>query len=95
VASMAHLNNASAIIVFDRDGIATTQISCRRPDMPIIAVCNDETVANHLCLSRGVFPIYDTEMFGRRDTDAAVKTLKIKIGNVVIVDDGTISLRDL
>ena len=95
VASMAHLNNASAIVVFDRDGIATTQISCRRPDMPIIAVCNDETVANHLCLSRGVFPIYDTEMFGRRDTDAAVKTLKIKIGNVVIVDDGTISLRDL
>ena len=95
VASMAHLNNASAIVVFDRDGIATTQISCRRPDMPIIAVCNDETVANHLCLSRGVFPIYDTEMFGTRDTDAAVKTLKIKIGNVVIVDDGTISLRDL
>lgn len=95
VASMAHLNNASAIVVFDRDGIATTQISCRRPDMPIVAVCNDETVANHLCLSRGVFPIYDTEMFGRRDTDAAVKTLKIKMGAIVIVDDGTISLREL
>ncbi|MFQ6759910.1 MAG: pyruvate kinase [Alphaproteobacteria bacterium] len=95
VASMAHLNNASAIVVFDRDGIATTQISCRRPDMPIVAVCNDETVANQLCLSRGVFPIYDTEMFGRRDTDAAVKTLKIKMGAIVIVDDGTISLREL
>ncbi len=95
VASMAHLNNASAIVVFDRDGIATTQISCRRPDMPIVAVCNDETVANQLNLSRGVFPIYDTEMFGRRDTDAAVKTLKIKMGAIVIVDDGTISLREL
>ncbi len=95
VASMAHLNNASAIVVFDRDGIATTQISCRRPDMPIVAVCNDETVANQLNLSRGVFPIYDTEIFGRRDTDAAVKTLKIKMGAIVIVDDGTISLREL
>lgn len=95
VASMAHLNNASAIIVFDRDGVATTQISCRRPDMPIIAVCNDETVANQLCLSRGVYPIFDPEIFGRRDEKMAANVLKIKLGSVVIVDDGTISLRDL
>jgi pyruvate kinase len=95
VASMAHLNNASAIIVFDRDGVATTQISCRRPDMPIIAVCNDETVANQLCLSRGVYPIFDPEIFGRRDEKMAAHVLKIKLGSVVIVDDGTISLRDL
>ena len=95
VASMAHLNNTSAIIVFDKDGFATTEISCRRPDMPIVAVCNDETVANHLCLSRGVFPIYDTEIFGTRDAESAAKTIGIRIGAVVIVDDGTISLRDL
>jgi pyruvate kinase len=62
--------------------------------MPIIAVCNDETVANHLCLNRGVFPIFDTEIFGRRDSDVAAKSLGIKIGEVVIVDDGTISLRN-
>ena len=95
VASMAHLNNASAIIVFDRDGVATTEISCRRPDMPIVAVCNDETVANHLCLSRGVFPICDPEIFGRRDAKSAAKTIGIRIGAVVIVDDGTISLCEL
>lgn len=95
VASMAHLNNASAIIVFDKDGIASTEISCRRPDMPIIAVCNDETIANQLCLSRGVFPIFDTEIFGMRDAKMAAKILNIKLGSVVIVDDGTISLRDL
>ena len=95
VASMAHLNNASAIIVFDRDGVATTEISCRRPDMPIIAVCNDETVANQLCLNRGVFPIFDTEIFGRRDELRAAKSVGINIGAVVVVDDGTISLRDL
>ena len=95
VASMAHLNNASAIIVFDKDGIASTEISCRRPDMPIVAVCNDETIANQLCLSRGVFPIFDTEIFGMRDAKMAAKILNIKLGSVVIVDDGTISLRDL
>ena len=92
---MAHLNNASAIIVFDKDGIATTEISCRRPDMPIVAVCNDEIVANQLCLLRGVSPIYDTETFGRRDAESAAKIMGIKIGAVVIVDDGTISLREL
>ena len=95
VASMAHLNNAAAIIVFDRDGIATTEISCRRPDMPIIAVCNDETVANQLCLCRGVFPICDTETFGRRDETMAAKIFGIKIGDVVVVDDGTICLKAL
>ncbi len=95
VASMAHLNNASAIIVFDKDGIASTEISCRRPDMPIVAVCNDETIANQLCLSRGVFPIFDTEIFGMRDAKMAAKILNIKLGSVVIVDDGAISLRDL
>ena len=95
VASMAYLNNASAIVVFDRDGIATTEISCRRPDMPIIAVCNDETVANQLCLNRGVYPIFDTEIFGRRDEIMATKNFGIKIGDIVVVDDGTISLHDL
>ena len=95
VASMAHLNNAAAIIVFDRDGIATTEISCRRPDMPIIAVCNDETVANQMCINRGVFPMFDEEIFGRRDEKMAAKSFGIKIGDVVVVDDGTISLRGL
>ncbi len=95
VASMAHLNNASAIIVFDRDGVATTEISCRRPDMPIVAVCNDETVANQLCINRGVFTIFDEEIFGRRDNVAAAKSFGIRIGNVVVVDDGNISLRGL
>ena len=95
VASMAHLNNASAIIVFDKDGIATTEISCRRPDMPIIAVCNDETIANHLCLSRGVSPMFDSEIFGCRDYNAAAKSFGIKLGDVVVVDDGTISLCEL
>ena len=95
VSSMAHLNNASAIIVFDKDGGATTEISCRRPDMPIIAVCNEEIVANQLCLNRGVFPIFNEEIFGRRDEVRAAKAAGINIGSVVVVDDGTISLKSL
>ena len=36
VASMAYLNKASAIVVFARDTITATEISCRKPDIPVI-----------------------------------------------------------
>ncbi|MCL2339064.1 MAG: pyruvate kinase [Proteobacteria bacterium] len=92
VASMAHLNHATAIVVFDRDGDATRGISCRRPDMPIIAVCNSDVVANQLTLSRGVYPIFDARMFGQRDTAAALARFKIAPGKTVIVDEDSIML---
>ncbi len=93
VSSMAYLNKASAIVVFDKDGIATTEIACRRPDIPIISVCRDSTVANQLCLVRGVTTIYDPELFGMRDGFGAAHRFGINMGLVVIVDDGKISLR--
>jgi pyruvate kinase len=92
VASMAHLNKARAIIVFDRDGNATREISCRRPDMPIIAVCNSDIVANQLCLLRGVQSISDVRMFGQRDLDAALMAAGISGGKTVIVDEDSIML---
>lgn len=95
VASMAYLNKASAIIVFARDTIATTQISCRKPDIPVIAVCNESVIANQLCLCRGVFPIYDNELFGMRDGFNAVRRFNINSGKLVIVDEDKISLRTL
>ena len=67
VASMAYLNRAAAIVVFARDTEIATQISCRKPDIPIVAVCSEKFVANQLCLSRGVFPLYDTDLFAKRD----------------------------
>lgn len=95
VASMAYLNKASAIIVFARDTIATTQISCRKPDIPVIAVCNESVIANQLCLCRGVFPIYDNELFGMRDGFNAARRFNINSGKLVIVDEDKISLRTL
>ena len=59
VALMAELNNADAIVVFAPDTAAATEISCRRPNMPIIAVCDKDVVANQLALSRGVRSIVD------------------------------------
>jgi len=93
VASMAYLNKASVIIVFDRDGTATREISCRRPDIPIIAVCNSPVTANQLCLSRGVYPIFDERMFGQRDIAAALSTVGIPRGKIVIVDGEKIELQ--
>ncbi len=95
VASMAYLNKASAIVVFARDTIATAQISCRKPDIPVIAICNESVIANQLCLLRGVFPIYCPELFGMRDGFNAARRFNINSGKLVIVDEDKISLRTL
>lgn len=95
VASMAYLNKAAAIVVFARDTVAATQISCRRPDIPIIAVCSECIIANQLCLSRGVFPICDSQLFGQRDAFNAARNCGINAGKLVIVDEEKISLRTL
>ena len=95
VASMAYLNRASAIVVFARDTIATAQISCRKPDIPVIAVCNQSVIANQLCLLRGVFPVFSQELFGTRDAFNAARNFHINSGKLVIVDEDKISLRTL
>ena len=95
VSSMAHLNKAVAIVVFARDTDAAVQISCRRPDIPIVAVCGDENTANQLCLSRGIFPVFDSYLFGQRDAFNAIRQFGIGFGKLVIVDDDKISLRTL
>ena len=95
VSSMAFLNHASAIVVFARDTDAAVAISCRKPDIPIIAVCNDSMVANQLCLLRGVSSVFDTQLFGMRDGFNAARLFGIHTGKLVIVDDDKISLRTL
>ncbi|MDR1361259.1 MAG: pyruvate kinase [Rickettsiales bacterium] len=95
VTSMAYLNKAAAIVVFARDTVATTEISCRRPDVPIIAVCNEPIIANQLCMSRGVFPICDEQLFGQRDGFNSARKFGINRGKLVIVDEEKISLREI
>ena len=95
VSSMAYLNHAVAIIVFARDTDAAVQISCRKPDIPIIAVCNDAVTANQLCLLRGVSSVYDEKLYGMRDGFNSARRFGIHVGKLVIVDDDKISLRTL
>ena len=95
VSSMAHLNKAVAIVVFARETTRPIEISCRRPDIPIIAVCSDETVANQLCLCRGVCPICDGYLFGQRDAFNVLREFGVGTGKLVIVDEDKISLRTL
>lgn len=95
VASMAYLNKVSAIVVFARDTETATQISCRKPDIPIVAVCRERLIANQLCLSRGVFPIYDENLFAQKDAFNAARKFGIEEGKLVIVDEDKISLRTL
>ena len=95
VSSMAYLNKAVAIVVFAGDTDIPVQISCRKPDIPVIAVCGDANVANQLALLRGVFPIFDEYLYGQRLAFEAVHQFEISIGKLVIVDDDKISLRTL
>ena len=95
VASMAYLNRAAAIVVFARDTNIAMQISCRKPDIPIIAVCADTATANQLCMLRGVFPVFDTDLFAQRDAFNSAHKFGIRDGKIVIVDDDKISLRTL
>ena len=95
VSSMAYLNKAVAIVVFARDSDIPVQISCRKPDIPVIAVCGDENIANQLALLRGVFPVCDEYLYGQRLAFEAVRQFGIGIGKLVIVDDDKISLRTL
>lgn len=95
VSSMAYLNKAVAIVVFARDTDITMQIACRRPDIPIVAVCGDKTVANQLALVRGVFPLCDDCLFGQRLAFESVRKFGIGFGKLVIVDEDKISLRTL
>lgn len=84
VAVMAELNDAAAIVVFAPDTAAATEISCRRPNMPIIAVCDKEVVANQLALSRGVRPMLDAALFASHDAAAVAAKCDIK-GTLVSV----------
>lgn len=95
VCSMAHLNKAVAIVVFAVDTESATQIACRRPDIPIIAVCGSDYVANQLALVRGVFPIFDNYLFGQRLAFESANKFGIGYGKLVIVDDDKISLRTI
>ena len=95
VASMAYLNKASAIVVFARDTVIATEISCRKPDIRIVAVCREGLVANQLCLARGIFPIYDEDLFAKRDAFNAARKFGVNDGKLVIVDEDKISLRTL
>ena len=95
VASMAYLNRAAAIVVFARDTDIATQISCRKPDIPIVAVCDEKYVAHQLCLLRGVFPLYDTDLFAQRDAFNSAHKFGVTDGKIVIVDGDKISLRTL
>ena len=95
VSSMAFLNHAVAIIVFARDSDGVTEISCRRPDVQIIAVCDSQIIANQSCLLRGVISFCTPDLFAQRDFITIAKLCEIKSGKIVIVDGDDVSLRDL
>ncbi|MDR1338366.1 MAG: pyruvate kinase [Rickettsiales bacterium] len=94
VLTVAELNQASAIVVFTHDGRTATKVACRRPNMPIVAVCRECVVANQMCLLRGVMSTCDSALFDTKDAIEAARRFGIK-GNVVKVDGSKIILNTI
>ncbi len=90
VAAVSVLNNAEAIVIFDKDGNCTRKISARRPNAPIISVSDSEIVANQLCLSRGVTSIFDASLYASKDEKAVLAAAGMAGAKaVIIVDEGS------
>ena len=92
VSSMAFLNHAHAIVVFAKDLDIATQISCRRPDVPVLAVCDNWYVANQLCILRGVVSMFSPDEYAQRDARNIAHKYGITSGYIVVVDGDQVSL---
>ena len=95
VVSIATLNNADAIVIFASSTDKVFEISCRRSNTPIIAICESEIIANQLCLSRAVFPIFNKESFDKKDIFNPLKNLGLNYNKLVIVDGEDVSLKTI
>lgn len=95
VVSIATLNNADAIVIFANSTDKVFEISCRRSNTPIIAICKSEIIANQLCLSRAVFPIFNKESFDKKDIFNPLKNLGLNYNKLVIVDGEDVSLKTI
>jgi pyruvate kinase len=49
--------DAEALVAYTRSGRTAETLSSLQPSRPIIALCEDETMARRLCLWRGVVPL--------------------------------------
>jgi len=92
IANLAELNQAVCIVVFTKTGTNARLIAARHPNVPIVAVCANEIVANQLCLHRGVVPICDKKLFRTQDYDNAAAEAGINTGAAVVVSGNKIQL---
>ncbi len=64
---MAHDLQAAAIVTPTRSGTTARLVSCFRPQIPIVALCNNDVVRRRLSLVWGVYP-YHVEELTETDT---------------------------
>lgn len=86
--------NVASIVVMTRSGKSAIQISKHRPLIPIIAITEDQRVANRLALHYGIFPIvcsFDGELEDSaiRGLRAAVESGHLTRGEEIVLVSGT------
>ncbi len=82
IAYMAELNDAKAIVVFSDSGKSARELSARRSMIPIIAVCDEEIIANQLCLSHAVIPVFDASVIKGQKYESVASDIAQKLGVV-------------
>ena len=85
--------NAKAIIVLTESGSTARNIRKSFPTAKIIALTTNETTANQLMLSRGVYPVVvnevkEAEAFFKVALDVAAKQEFIQDGDIVVLTAG-------
>jgi len=88
--SLAERAHASAIIAVTRGGKTARALSALRPEMPVVAVTDDERVARRLTLAWGVLPIVtdlggDAEALAGRVDRELVRRGVIREGSTVVL----------
>jgi len=87
-----HLD-AKAIVAFTQSGTTAREISRFRPAQPVIALSPVEQTLRRLTLNWNITPCYivplsDTDDMIEKASEAAIKTKKVRYGDVVVITAG-------
>lgn len=89
----AHDIGAAAIVVLTHSGATALEVSCHRPDMPIVAISNRDDTCRRMAMYRGVLAIHHGGLIGAenlvgRVSDLLAERKWVEPGAMVVIISG-------
>jgi pyruvate kinase len=96
----AAVANAKAIVCYSLSGSMARRIAKFRPEVPVIALTNNENVLHQLCISYAVYPVLFDAKAGTDETLEAIRQLMVagghlSVGDTVVLASGSTDLAGL